>query len=93
MAANKTSRPPREPFKRFSWTTTRDWLCQSGAIAISCVAIHPGTVQTRFTEKYVGRHPSVPADAAATNILNVLNGLTPDDTGGFFDWRGDRVPW
>lgn len=58
-----------------------------------CVALHPGTVQTRFTEKYVGRHPAVPAPDAAANLLGVIDRLTPADTGGFFDWQGATVPW
>lgn len=58
-----------------------------------CVALHPGTVQTRFTEKYLGRHPAVPASDAAAHLLAVIDGLTPADTGGFFDWQGKPVPW
>ena len=58
-----------------------------------CVALHPGTVQTAFTEKYVGHNPSVPASEAAENLLAVLERLTPDDTGKFFDWQGKEVSW
>lgn len=58
-----------------------------------CVCLHPGTVATRFTEKYLGRHPSVPPEDAACNLLSVLEDLTPDDTGKFFDWAGKQVPW
>lgn len=58
-----------------------------------CVALHPGTVQTRFTAKYLGRHPAVPASDAAANLLGVIDRLTPADTGGFFDWQGATVPW
>lgn len=58
-----------------------------------CVSLHPGTVQTRFTEKYLGRHPSVPAPEAAENLVRVIDGLGPDDTGEFFDWAGKQVPW
>jgi NAD(P)-dependent dehydrogenase (short-subunit alcohol dehydrogenase family) len=58
-----------------------------------CVAIHPGTVETAFTRKYLGRHPAVPAGQAAENILAVLEGLDVQDTGGFFDWAGKAVPW
>ena len=60
---------------------------------LTCVALHPGTVQTAFTEKYVGRHPAVPATEAAVNLLNVLAGLSSDQTGSFFDWSGAEVPW
>lgn len=59
----------------------------------ACVALHPGTVQTPFTEKYLGRHPSVPAAEAADNLLRVMDGLTARDTGQFFDWAGKQVPW
>jgi len=59
----------------------------------ACVALHPGTVQTPFTEKYLGRHPSVPASDAAQNLLRVLYGLSSEQTGGFFDWAGKEVPW
>lgn len=58
-----------------------------------CVALHPGTVKTEFTRKYVGRHPAVAPDAAAANLLGVIEGLRPDQTGGFFDWAGKVVPW
>lgn len=58
-----------------------------------CVALHPGTVATPFTEKYLGRHPAVPPDQAAANLLGVIDGLTPDQSGQFFDWAGKPVPW
>ncbi|WP_375258272.1 SDR family NAD(P)-dependent oxidoreductase [Citreimonas sp.] len=59
-----------------------------------CVAcLHPGTVQTAFTEKYLGRHPSVPADEAAKRLADVLDRLTPEHTGGFYDYALKEIPW
>ena len=58
-----------------------------------CVALHPGTVATEFTAKYLGRHPAVPPEDAAANLLAVMDALTPDQTGHFFDWAGKPVPW
>ncbi|MEM7520245.1 MAG: SDR family NAD(P)-dependent oxidoreductase [Pseudomonadota bacterium] len=58
-----------------------------------CVALHPGTVATDFTAKYVGRHPAVPPSEAAENLLAVMDGLEPTQSGGFFDWAGKEVPW
>lgn len=58
-----------------------------------CVALHPGTVATDFTAKYLGRHPAVPPEDAAQNLLAVMDALTPEDTGRFFDWAGKPVPW
>lgn len=60
---------------------------------VICVALHPGTVRTAFTEKYLGRHPAASAHEAAENLLWVIDGLDSGDSGGFFDWRGAPVPW
>lgn len=57
------------------------------------VALHPGTVATAFTEKYVGRHPSVAPHAAAMRLQTVLDGLGPDQSGLFFDHAGAAVAW
>ncbi|WP_299957184.1 SDR family NAD(P)-dependent oxidoreductase [uncultured Roseobacter sp.] len=59
----------------------------------TCVSLHPGTVATPFTEKYLGRHPSVPPEEAAENLLGVIDRLTPAQSGQFFDWAGKAVPW
>ncbi|MEM1377427.1 MAG: SDR family NAD(P)-dependent oxidoreductase [Pseudomonadota bacterium] len=56
------------------------------------VSMHPGTVDTPFTESYPAHKKQQP-DEAAANILNVLDGLTRDDNGDFFDWAGKRIPW
>lgn len=58
-----------------------------------CVALHPGTVATPFTADYLARHPAVPPAEAAENLLRVMDGLTPAQTGGFYDWGGKEVPW
>lgn len=58
-----------------------------------CVALHPGTVATRFTKDYAGRHPTIAPDEAAARLLAVIDGLEPAQTGGFFDHEGCEVPW
>ncbi len=58
-----------------------------------CVALHPGTVATRFTAGYAGRHPTVAPEVAAANLLTVLAGLNPTQSGGFYDYAGAVVPW
>ncbi|MEL7092377.1 MAG: SDR family NAD(P)-dependent oxidoreductase [Pseudomonadota bacterium] len=57
------------------------------------VALHPGTVATAFTEKYLGRHPSVSPQEAAGSLMAVLDGLSPAQSGQFFDYSGAAVPW
>jgi NAD(P)-dependent dehydrogenase (short-subunit alcohol dehydrogenase family) len=59
-----------------------------------CVAVHPGTVDTALSAPFAktGLTVQTPREAAA-RILRVLDALTASESGGFFDWRGDRVPW
>ena len=87
----------------YSYRTAKAALNQmihTGAIELArshrhavCVALHPGTVATRFTADYAASHDRVPPEQAAGNLLGVIAGLTPADTGGFFDWQGKRVVW
>ena len=58
-----------------------------------CVALHPGTVATDFTAKYAGRHKTVTPQEAASNLLSVLSRLTVEDSGGFYDYAGEPIPW
>ena len=57
------------------------------------VALHPGTVATSFTEKYVGRHPATPVEEAARRLIDVIESLSPGDTGRFMDYAGKEIPW
>lgn len=57
-----------------------------------CIALHPGTVATSFTKDF-RHHPSVPPGKAARNLVDVMDNVTPKDTGMFLDWTGTKVPW
>jgi NAD(P)-dependent dehydrogenase (short-subunit alcohol dehydrogenase family) len=57
------------------------------------VALHPGTVRTALTDRYAGSHPTVAPEEAAVHLLAVIDRLTPAETGGFFAWDGQRIPW
>ena len=56
------------------------------------VALHPGTVATEFTKSYPG-HKKVSAETAAANLCDVMEGLEPNQSGGFFDYAGKAVEW
>ncbi|WP_193171808.1 SDR family NAD(P)-dependent oxidoreductase [Nisaea nitritireducens] len=59
-----------------------------------CVALHPGTVDTHLSVPFAKQGLDLHSpDAAAANLLSVLDRLNKEDTGGFFDWQGARVPW
>ncbi len=59
-----------------------------------CIALHPGTVATPLSAPFAatGFEVHTPAEAAG-HLLAVVDGLTAEATGGFFDWRGKPVPW
>lgn len=59
----------------------------------ACVALHPGTVATKFTKRYQTRHPTVTPEQAAQNLLRIISKLTPEQSGRFFDWAGKEIPW
>lgn len=58
------------------------------------VALHPGTVATGLSAPFSksGLEVQAPAQSAA-RLLEVLDGLTPAETGGFFDHRGEAIPY
>lgn len=66
-------------------------LRRTSPVAI-CVSIHPGTVATGLSAPFSKSGLDVrDPDAAAFNILAVLDALSPADNGGFFDHRGEVV--
>ena len=59
-----------------------------------CVALHPGTVATGLSAPFAktGLEVRTPGDAAL-RLLAVIEGLTPEDSGGFFNHDGSALPW
>lgn len=61
-----------------------------------CVALHPGTVDTPLSAPFQRNVPEgrlFTPEYAAQRLLTVLDGLTPADTGGFFAWDGQEIPF
>ena len=59
-----------------------------------CVALHPGTVDTGLSAPFAKSGLQVqPPALAAQRLLTVLAGLKAEDSGEFFDYRGERLPW
>ena len=62
--------------------------------AAVCVALHPGTVDTGLSAPFAKAGLEVrPAGRAAERLLRVVDRLAAEDSGGFFDHRGERLPW
>ena len=60
------------------------------------VALHPGTVATRLSKPFTKRVPEsnlfTPAVSAA-KLLTTIDGLSPEQTGGFFAYDGSQVDY
>jgi NAD(P)-dependent dehydrogenase (short-subunit alcohol dehydrogenase family) len=59
-----------------------------------CVALHPGTVHSALSVPFAkaGLTVQPPLDAAV-RLLQVLDGLSASDSGGFFNHDGSLLPW
>lgn len=64
------------------------------APAALCIALHPGTVATALSAPFAANGLEVHTPrAAAANLLGVIDRLDARASGGFYDWRGEVVPW
>ena len=57
------------------------------------VALHPGTVDSALSQPFRGAEIGRPAAVAAAEMLAALDALTPAESGGFFSYSGERLPW
>jgi NAD(P)-dependent dehydrogenase (short-subunit alcohol dehydrogenase family) len=57
------------------------------------VALHPGTVSSRLSQPFRGDVVGRAAHDAAADMLAVLDGLTPADSGAFRSYNGADLPW
>jgi NAD(P)-dependent dehydrogenase (short-subunit alcohol dehydrogenase family) len=54
-----------------------------------CAVLHPGWVQTRMG----GANAPVTPEASISGMRRVIDGLGPSNSGEFFDYQGQPVPW
>jgi NAD(P)-dependent dehydrogenase (short-subunit alcohol dehydrogenase family) len=60
------------------------------------VALHPGTVDSSLSAPFqrgVAPGRLFSPDQSAGLLLDVIEGLTPADSGQFIAWDGERLPW
>ena len=59
-----------------------------------CVTLHPGHVESELSAPFgSGGNPTLGADQSAERLMTVLDSLSADQTGGFFDYEGTSIPW
>ena len=56
-------------------------------------ALHPGTVDSALSAPFRGTKIWRSARDAAHDLLAVIDGLQPQDSGGFWAYDGQRLPW
>ena len=62
----------------------------------SVVAVHPGTTQGPLSKPFssgVSKDKYYTPEESAERILCLAEGLTPEQTGQFFNWDGSNLPW
>ena len=57
------------------------------------VGLHPGTVDTEMTRRFHRGRTTATAEESARQLVDVLLGLTPRDSGRVFDYAGRRIPF
>jgi short-subunit dehydrogenase len=56
-------------------------------------SVHPGTVNTKLSSPFIGKKKVQTPSEAATKIINLLENLTLRDSGLFFDYKNNIIPF
>lgn len=57
------------------------------------VALHPGTVATPLSDPFAGNRERLTPDRSASMLLDVMDSLNTEHTGGFFAYDGTPIEW
>jgi NAD(P)-dependent dehydrogenase (short-subunit alcohol dehydrogenase family) len=59
------------------------------------LALHPGTVDTELSRPFSGnvKHQIFSTQQCADHLYKILVRCTPDQTGQFYSWDGQQIPW
>lgn len=63
---------------------------------VIAAALHPGTTDTGLSKPFQARVPEgklFSVERTSDYLLNVIDGLGVEDSGGFFAWDGERIDW
>ncbi|ABM61696.1 SDR family oxidoreductase [Halorhodospira halophila] len=66
------------------------------APAVTCVSLHPGTTDTDLSAPFQAWVPAeqlFAPERTVRQLLAVIDDLAPEDSGGFFAWDGQPIPW
>lgn len=57
------------------------------------LALHPGTVSSSLSQPFRGATKGRPATEAAYDLLQVINRKMPEDSGRFYSYADEKLPW
>ncbi len=57
-----------------------------------CIGLHPGTVKTRFTEKYQKNTQTISPEVSVEMMMKVIESLSINDNGHCFAYDGSIIP-
>ena len=63
---------------------------------VACVALHPGTVDTRLSSPFSARvkpEKLFSPERSVRDLLAVISNLSPAESGGFLAYDGSAIPW
>ncbi len=78
----------------FTRTLSIEWARSSRNLA--CVALHPGTTDTDLSRPFQANVPAgklFSVERCVRQLLEVIDGLTPERSGSFLSWDGSTLPW
>lgn len=58
--------------------------------------LHPGTTDTRLSQPFQRGVPPeklFPVERTVNQLMTVIEGIQPEDSGHFFSWDGSELPW
>ena len=67
-------------------------VCPNAIVTV----LHPGTTDTRLSEPFQRNVPPeklFSVERTATQLLDIINRLTIEESGSFFSWDGQKLPW
>ncbi len=56
---------------------------------VTSVVMHPGWVKTRMG----GAGAAITPEVSVSGMVKVIEALEPEQTGGFYDYQGNELPW
>lgn len=87
-------RASKAALNMFMHTVAIEYKRKAPNTIVAC--LHPGTTDTRLSDPFQKNVPPgklFPVEKTVSQLMAVVENLTEDDSGEFFNWDGSRLPW